>query len=166
MHASWQPITAEDRLDIVFAIYRIVSKHTDHRDIRAFFVSAQAVANLEVHWAGEAIGPTGQLAAVSAANAVLDRDIGDISRRNGANRHAFAAAGGGTIWLPDDCAAAFSAQEQAYLVYNGHITYNRGNFFPLGWNQSSRSAAVGDAHHLGRTGSHNFWGYRDWWFVP
>ncbi len=59
-----------------------------------------------------------------------------------------------------------SAQEQAYLVYNRHITYNRGNFFPLGWNRSSRSAAVGDAHHLGRTGSHNFWGYRNWWFVP
>lgn len=112
------------------------------------------------------IGPSGQLATQGLANAVLDREIGDVSRRTGSNRHAFRDIGGGIMWLPDDCAAIFSAVEQAYIVYNGHMSYNRPHFFPLGWNQSSRSAAIGDGYHLGRTGSHNFWGYTDWWIVP
>lgn len=82
------------------------------------------------------------------------------------NKYPFAAPGGGSIWLPEDCSSVFSAVEQAYLVYHGYVSYNKGNFFPLGWNQSSKFAAVSDAHHLGRTGSHNFWGYRNWWSVP
>ena len=88
------------------------------------------------------IGTNGSLAAVSASNMVLDRDIADPSRKSPTNPYAFAAPGGGTIWLPSDCAAILSAISQAYSVYNGHITYNHGNFFPLGWNQSSSSPAV------------------------
>jgi YD repeat-containing protein len=110
------------------------------------------------------IQPNGALANPLQALITLGRELGDISRSR-RNTHRFAAPGGGSIWLPSDCASILSAYEQAYLVLNRYRTYNRAHFFPIGWNQSSGTSDVGDAYHLGRTGSHNFWGYRDWWNV-
>ena len=102
----------------------------------------------------------------SSANDVLNRDIGDITRRNGNNVYAFPGVGGGTIWLPSDCAAVASALTQAYLVYNRLVSYNRPNFFPLFWNTANNSSPTPEARRLERRGGHTFYGTRGWWRIP